>query len=748
VTRVDFVGKNVLRDDAFNKVTGRHEFAIESKMPGMLWVRLFRSPSAHARIKTVDASEALKIPGVVAVLSAADLPKPMPVYGSEIRDQPLLADGECKYHGEPVAVVLAEDDDAALAGVSAVRLDYQELPSVVSVAQALAPDAPLVHASLLSNVCKDYVYKWGDVDKASGECFRIYEDSYAFPMIHHFALEPFSVIAHPDNGGVTIRAPIQHPFLLRRVVSECLNLELSRIRVVASSIGGGFGGKGYAKYEPLAAYLALRMGRPVKITTSLDEGFFTARRLAATIRMKTGFDCDGKIIVQDVTSDYLMGAYADAAPRIAQKAGFLACGPYRIPNLRNVVQALYSNTIPATAMRGFGMPPLNFALETQMQLAAKDFGMDPVEIRLRNLVAKGEVLIPGDTPADGEWSEGLRKCAELIAWDDPRGKNEGRGISIGIKNPIPASVSNAVVKYHADDSLTIAAGTSEMGQGARTVFAQIAAEELGVPMDRIRVIMGDTGAAGFDSATAGSRSTVTMGNAIVAACKDLSSQLEQMAKEVGLIDPNEKAEIKGGMVSDRQNNLSFSEIFTRYYSKAAGEVIGTGTYRGQKAASHPLGGMTDFWEIIFIAVKVKVDPSTGKVRVTKMANVSDIGKAINPLHCKSQEEGGAMQGMGAALMEQMIYDSEGHLKNGGPLDYRIPTIMDAPPDMDSALIENQDGAGPYGAKGIGESGCITAGSAVANAIADATGHTFKALPITSEHVWAAVSKSGSGVNQS
>jgi len=239
-----------------------------------------------------------------------------------------------------------------------------------------------------------------------------------------------------------------------------------------------------------------------------------------------------------------------------------------------------------------------------------------------------------------------------------------------------------------------------------------------------------------------------MGNAIVAACKDLSAKLEQMAKDLGLIDPNEKAEIIGGRVSDGQNSLSFSDIFTQYFSKAAGEVVGTGTYRGQKAANHPLGGMTDFWEIIFIATKVKVDPATGKVRVTRMANVSDIGKAINPLHCKAQEEGGAMQGMGAALMEQMIYDSEGRLMNGGPLDYRIPTIADAPPRMDAGLVENLDGNGPYGAKGIGESGCITGATAVANAIADATGHTFKQLPITSERVWKALSSSADGATRS
>ena len=465
---MDVVGKNVLRADAYKKVTGTHEFAIDGKIPGMLWARIVRAPHGHARILTIDAAEALAVPGVVSVITAADLPKPMPLYGSVVADQPLLATGKCRYHGEPVAVVLADSDGAASIGAKRTRIAYEVLPAVVTVADALAPDAPLVHdqdGSPRSNVHKEYNYAWGDVGSAESRCHTIIEDTYTFPMIHHFALEPFSVIAWPESGGVQIKSPVQHPFLLRRVVAECLKLELSKVRVMATSIGGGFGSKGYAKYEPLAAWLALQTGRPVKISTSLDEAFVTARRLSATVHMKTGFDRDGRILLQQVEADYLMGAYADAAPRITQKAAYVSCGPYRIPNLRTVARAIYSNTTPSTAARGFGMPPLNFALETQMQRAAKDLGIDPVEIRLRNLVRKGEQLVPGDIPADGEWSVGLRRAADMIGWNDPLPPGTGRGISIGIKNPIPGSVSNALVKLHADNSLTVAVGTSEMGQG-------------------------------------------------------------------------------------------------------------------------------------------------------------------------------------------------------------------------------------------------------------------------------------------
>ena len=327
-----------------------------------------------------------------------------------------------------------------------IRVEYEELPAVCTVADALRADAPLVHPGgkrhdgriCDSNVCGEFEFGWGDVEKAKHECAQIIDEVYSFPMIHHHALEPLSCIAYPMDNGVTIKSPIQSPFILQRVVAACLGLDLSAVRVIASDIGGGFGGRGYAKLEPLAAYLAMLTGRPVKISTSLDDGFFTVRRLAATVRMRTGFDLEGRIVFQDVEDDFLMGAYADTSTRIAQKAGFLGCGLYRTPNAHIVARAIYSNTVVSTACRGFGMPQLVWAIESQMNAASRLLKIDPLEIRLRNLPARIEVFVPGDTPADGDWREGRKEGCRHGGLGGPKKSNVGRGVAIGVKTPIPA----------------------------------------------------------------------------------------------------------------------------------------------------------------------------------------------------------------------------------------------------------------------------------------------------------------------
>jgi CO/xanthine dehydrogenase Mo-binding subunit len=562
-------------------------------------------------------------------------------------------------------------------------------------------------------------------------------------MIHHHALEPLSCIAYPMDGGVAIKSPIQSPFILQRVVASCLGLELSAVRVIASDIGGGFGGRGYPKLEPLAAYSAMRTGRPVKLSASLDDGFFTVRRLAATVSIQTGFDLEGRIVFQDVKADFLMGAYADACTRIVQKAGFLGCGLYRTPNARIVSRAIYSNTVVSTACRGFGMPQLVWAIESQMNAASRLLKIDPLEIRLRNLPARGEVFVPGDTPADGDWREGLKKAAAMVGWGDPKKSNVGRGIAIGVKTPIPASVSNAVAKLCADGSVTVAVGTTEMGQGARTVFAQIAAEVLRIPVEQIKVIMGDTTVAPFDLATAGSRSTVTMGTAVMAACEDLLIQLGAIARELGVIDREEDAEFANATIRGHQGPISYGELLKQYLGTLQGEIVGRGMFQGEKDSSHPLGGLSDFWEVVFTSAEVEVDRATGKVAVRKLVNVSEVGLAINPLQARAQEEGGLIMGLGHTLMEELVYDESGKLLNAGPLDYRIPTAMDIP-IIETHLMENRDGPGPFGAKGIGEGPVIAVAPAIADAVYDAVGVVIYDLPLTPERVWSALNASGRG----
>jgi CO/xanthine dehydrogenase Mo-binding subunit len=362
---------------------------------------------------------------------------------------------------------------------------------------------------------------------------------------------------------------------------------------------------------------------------------------------------------------------------------------------------------------------------------------------LRNLPARGEVFVPGDTPADGDWREGLKKAAAMVGWGDPKKSNVGRGIAIGVKNPIQASVSNAVAKLRADGSVTVAVGTTEMGQGARTVFAQIAAEILRIPVEQIKVIMGDTTVAPFDLATAGSRSTVTMGSAVMAACEDLLTQLRAIARELGVIDREEDAEFAHATIRGRQGPISYGELLKQYLGALQGEIVGRGMFQGEKDSSHPLGGLSDFWEVVFTSAEVEVDRATGKVAVKKLVSVSEVGLAINPLQAEAQEEGSLIMGLGHTLMEELVYDKSGKLLNAGPLDYRIPTAMDIP-IIETHLMENRDGPGPFGAKGIGEGPVIAVAPAIADAVYDAVGVVIKDLPLTPERVWSALNASGRG----
>ncbi|WP_158734710.1 xanthine dehydrogenase family protein molybdopterin-binding subunit [Alteribacillus sp. YIM 98480] len=736
------VGKNVKRSDALKKVTGTLDYVIDQKMPGMLHGKLLRSEYARAEIIKIDTTEAKAIKGVYDVLTGENLSQPVPRFGSIKEDQPLLADKEVKYHGEPIAIVLAVDEETAKKALKYVKVKYKQLPSVSTIEEALKPNAPIVHSNdqdnekTNSNICGHWDYNWGDVDLQKENSSFTINNEFEFPMIHHFPIEPYSCISYPVDDELVIKTPIQHPFILRRVVAQALNMELSKVRAISNTIGGGFGGKGYPKIEPLAAYLAMETVRPVKITLSLDEGFFSARRSSAQVNICTGFNSEGFINYQDITIKYLIGAYADSAPRVAGKSSYLACGPYRTPNARINCEAVYSNTVPSTAFRGFGMPQLIWALESQMNEASKIVGLDPVDIRLKNLPEKGDVLIPGDNPVDGDWKQGLRKAAELIGWGKDNEKNKGKGIAIGIKNPIPASVSKSIVRLHADGSVTVSSGTSEMGQGAKTVMGQIAAEELGVPMNRVSVNLGDTSVAPFDTATAGSRSTVSMGRAIKSACDDIKNQIKEIIHELYTLKTSEEMIISDGYVKVHEKVISYAEILTEYMGPNLGEIVGRGVFKGTKINNHPMGGLADFWEIVFTASEVKVEKETGKLNINKLLNVSDVGCVINPLQAEAQEEGAAIMGLGHTLMEQLVYDNNSSkLMNGSALDYRVPTSMDIPDNFESDFIENHDGPGPFGAKGLGESGIIAVAPAVAGAVSEAVGIKMKDLPISAEKVW-------------
>ncbi len=638
----------------------------------------------------------------------------------------MLAVGETKFSGEPVAVVVAETAGAAEAAATLVRVEFEELPAVLSVETAIDADAPLVQEPALrpndplahTNTLQQWQFGWGNVNEARAELSI--ENDYAFPMVTHFAIEPHAFLAAPDANGVTVWSPTQHPYVLQRVVAAAMQWPIARVRIIAPDPGGGFGGKGWPKVEPLLAWLALELARPVRLVLTLEETFQAARRTSARIHARTGFAKDGRIVFQDIEANFLLGAYADIGTRVVSKATYSACGPYMTPHARIIARALLSHTTPSTAFRGFGTPQASWAIESQLNEAAAALGIDPVEIRRRNLPAKGEAFNPNDTPADGDWHAALTKAAEAIKWETPLLPNRGRGISLGLKSSSTASRSVAIVRLHFDGSASVLCGTSDMGQGARTVMMQIAAQELGLDPARIAVVMGDTSVVPFDSSTSASRSTVFMGNAIIEACESVKKQVREMA---------------GALPGAR--DLSTADLLKAHFGPPRGEVIGIGEAGNAYEPGHPLGGRAAFWELMCAACEVEVDPETGETRIQKLVLVSDVGKALNPSQVEGQDEGAAVMGLGHTLMEQLFLGDDGRILNLGSLDYRIPSIKDVPLELESHLIENGDGPGPYGAKGAGEGGTLAVAAAIGAAINQAAGVTIRELPITPEKIWRA-----------
>jgi CO/xanthine dehydrogenase Mo-binding subunit len=737
-----WIGRSIPRSGALERVTGAQQYAADLRLENVLHVKLLHLDCARARIDRIDTTEAARIPGVRCFLTPADLPTPMPRCGPAQNDRPVLADGETKFFGEPVVAVAAETEDAAAAAVAAIRVDYEELPAVLSVEQALDPASPLVQdpairtdpAYAQTNILGQWRFGWGE-EHVHADC--IIENDYTFPMVTHFAIEPHVFMAAPDSEGVTVWSPIQHPFVLQRVVATSQGWPVAKVRIIAPDQGGGIGGKGWPKFEPLMAYLALRTGRAVRLVLTLEETFQQVRRTSARTHVRSGFDRDGRIVFQEMQADFLIGAYADVGGRVVSKASYAGCGPYRTPNARVIARALLSHTTPSTAFRGFGTPQASWAVESQLNAAAAALGLDPLEIRRRNVASRGEAFVPGDTPADGDWDAALVSAAAAVGWTTPLPPNRGRGISLGLKSSSTASSSYAIARLHYDGSASILSGTSDMGQGARTVLKQVAAQELGIPPDRIAMVMGDTAVVPFDSSTSASRSTVFMGNAVVKACRDIKAKLGQMAAQAFALDESD-VEIGAGVVRLPGRELTFEQLLKAALGPPRGEVIGVGQEGNAYDPSHPLGGRPAFWEMMCAAAEVEVDPETGMATVARLVLVSDIGKALNPQQVESQDEGAAVMGLGHTFMEQLLLDAHGRIRNLGALDYRIPTIQDIARDLHSGMIENEDGPGPFGAKGAGEGGILAIAAAVGAAVNQAAGVQLRDLPLTPERVWRAV----------
>jgi CO/xanthine dehydrogenase Mo-binding subunit len=744
------VGASPARVGGPQRVTGSQAYVADVRLEDVLHVKLVTVPCARARIGRIDAAAALGVPGVRLVMTAADLPDPMPRFGPQLRDRPVIAVGETKYHGDPVAAVAAETKDAAEAAAAMVRVEFEALPAVVTVADALAPDAPLVQDPAVRpgdpladrNVLREHRYGWGDLAAAEAEADVVVEGDYSFPMVTQFAIEPHGFMAAPDGDGIAVWSTIQHPNWLQRVIASLLDLPLAKVRIFAPDPGGAFGGKQHAKYEPLLAFMAMRLGRPVRLVLSLEETFQAVRRGAAEVHVRSGFRRDGTLVFRDVDANYLIGAYADIADRTVAKGSYLAAGPYRVPAVRIVARSVLSHTVPSTAFRGFGIPQQVWAGESNIDEAARLLDIDPVELRLRNLADRGDVFVPGDTAADGHWAETLRRAAARLDWDRARPPGRGRGIALGLKSGPTTGLSYSTVRLLADGSVVVFAGTSDMGQGARTIFAQIAAQELGAPLGWVTVVMGDTAVVPYDQQTSASRSSVLMGNAILLACRDIQAKLGTMAARLEGVD-EAAVVVDHGEVRIGERVWPIRDVLERGLGRLGGEVIGLGEMRKEAEPDHPLGGTAAFYEFNCTAVEVEVDRDTGDITIDRYVTVSDVGKALNPSQVRGQDEGAAVMGLGHTLMEHYIFDEAGRIRNLGAIDYRIPTSMDLPVRMESEIVENGDGPGPYGSKGMSEGALLCVAPAVAAAVRDATGAVIRDLPLTPERVWAALHEAAS-----
>jgi len=742
------VGQNVRRVDAHEKVTGQAQFTGDLALPGMLYGRVLRSPLPHARIRALRTEAAEALPGVVTVLTGDDLQDIDPYYGHALRDRPIVALDRVRFVGDHVAAVAAEDEQTAAAALGLIEVDYEELPSATTIEQALAEAAPEIHetgslrlglfhglSNLVpeGNLCYQHGFSKGDTEAIRQQAELVVEGEYVFPSVYQYSMEPHTTLAAWQGDSAIVYSSCQHPYLVRAELADMFGLAVSKVRVIVPYLGGGFGSKSYTRMEPVTLALARKAGRPVRIANRVDESMVTSRRHNMRCWMRTYAAADGTLLAREVRLWLDTGAYADNGPRVVATAADAAPGPYRWQAYEINAYGVYTNRPPAGSYRAFGATHLMWIGESQVDEIARRAGIDRVEIRERNLLRPGEEVRPGGKPLDADLVGDIRKVADALEWGSARPDGVGRGLGVGLLAAGAHPVSSAIVRLEADGSVVLLVSTTELGQGARTVFSQIVAQELGVPIQRITVPGADTQSSPYDRSTGASRSTALAGTAVLLAAHDARDQILRAASRV-LGVGQEHLELRDGMVGYGSGSLELAELFVRHFGLAGGEFIGRGVVGPEEGkGSYDEGPV--FWEVCIGGAELEVDSETGRIKLRKLVSVADVGQAINPHLVKAQEMGATTQGLGNALYEEMLFE-DGQLLNSTLLDYHIPTPQDLPDEFASIIVENEDGPGPYGAKGVGEGALAGVPAAIVNALAD-LGISAHELPLTPERVWRA-----------
>jgi len=746
-TETPQVGRSVPRLESWLKVTGRAEYVHNLRLPGMLYGKIFRSTLAHGRIKRIDVAAAQAVGGVHRVVTGEDIRKliPEPYYGPAFHDQPVLALDKVRYVGEPVAVVLAADPHVAEEAAHLIVAEYEELPAVYDEVEAVSSKA-IVHDALRpagtfpdlkhlkgrtnTNVALDFRLRRGDPDGAMGNAARVFEHRFRTQQVMHTPLEPLVSVAESTESSITIHTASQSPSFVRIEIARLLGWPENRVRVRVPFLGGGFGAKLYIKLEALVSVLSLITKRPVKISLTMEEQFFTITKHASTFRIKSAVTKDGRIVARDCEVWWNGGAYADIGPRVTQKSVFTAPGPYDIDNVRIDSYALYTNLPPAGALRGFGIPQLVWAYESHTDMVARELGIDPIEFRRRNLLREGRPQATGTRMKDAALEKVLERVAALMNWNDAfdRGGGtvrRGRGIALGFKACIANTTSLAALNVNADGSCTVYTSCVDMGQASDTAMAQIAAEVLRIPTEAVTVVHSDTDVTPFDMATLGSRSLFHSGNAVKLAAEDALGKINQLRQELHL-----------------PADAAIADVFKKKYGMRAGSVMGAGNFIPPYTPPDENGqtdNATPFWMVGATGVEVEVDTETGRVRLTRLVNVADVGAPINPKIVETQLSGASIMQLGFSLFEKMQFDADGQLRNASFAEYKIPGFHDIPAEIVNEAVVAQQSTGPFGGKGVGETGTFGVSPAIANAIHDAVGVRLTSLPMTPEAVFNAIS---------
>jgi CO/xanthine dehydrogenase Mo-binding subunit len=742
------VGRSVPRLESRDKVTGSAEYIHTMRLPGMLHAKIFRSTVAHGRIKSVDTSAARKVPGVLHIVTIDDVLKvlPDPYYGPAFHDQPILAHEKVRFVGEPVAAVIAADPHVADEAVQLITAEYEELPAVYDEVEALTSKV-YVHEELKpahafadlkhlkgarnTNVALGYRLRRGDFDKAYAAATHKFEHEFRTQKVLHLSFEPFACICDYKDTQVTFYDSTQGPSFVRSEMARLLGWPENRVRIKVPYVGSGYGSKLYIKLEALALALSMIARRPVKIAYTFEEMFYQITRHPCTFRIKSGVDEHGRIVARKCEVYWNGGAYADIGPRVTQKAGLTASGPYDIDNVAIDSYALYTNTTPSGALRGFGVPQLVWAYEGHMDMMARALNLDPVEFRRNNLMREGREHTTGQVLEDAPIETVMDAVLERMRWSRPFDKGNGvvrrgRGFAIAIKAVTSPTTSVAIVNVSADGSATLYCGTVDMGQGSDTAMAQIVGEMLNIPAESVRVVPRDTDVTPYDMGTLGSRSLFHMGHAVRRAAEEARDKLKALAREMG--------EPEG-------SNIPIAELFRKRYGMQAGNVIGSGIYKPDYVSPAPDTGLspnvTPFWLISGAGAEVEVDTETGHVKVTKLVNVVDCGKAINPHAVETQISGAALMHLGFTMFEKMHLDG-GQVTNASLADYKIPGFNDMPVELENLSIDHDQSNGPFGAKGVGEVATFCVSPAIANAIDDAVGVRLMEMPLNPETVYRAL----------